>query len=95
METIDLKQKEQIKKSMNIEIDIYYAFSLHLQSGEILKFKDYGCMSRIDRYLREKYNLNSWDSYKYVKVFENGTEEKINLKNVYKKYHKYFKGIDN
>lgn len=88
IETIDLKQNERLGIT-----DDYYAFSLYIPTGEIIRFKNYSCTAILEKYLLERYNLNHWNSYKVLKIFHNGTNENLNLDNVYKKYHKYFKEV--
>ena len=87
METVDLKQNERLN------IDTYYYFTLYLPTGEILRVKNAGCTATLEDYLYKRYNLKNFDGYKYVKTFFNGTKPEVDLNNVYKKYHKYFKEL--
>ena len=85
-ETIDLERLSEDGKT-------YYAFSLYIPTGEILRFKNYGCTARAEKVLFEKYPLRQFDYYKYIKFFHNGTNPEIDLNNIYKKYHKFFKDV--
>lgn len=88
IQTIDLNNKE-VKQPGD-----YYYYTLYIPTGEILCIKNGGCTARVEDYLNQKYNLNHWDAYKSVKIFFMGTNSKINLDKIYKKYHKYFKDIE-
>ena len=88
VEQLDLNNKES-----NQPVDYYY-YTLYIPTGEILCIKNGGCTAKVEDYLNEKYNLNHWDAYKFVKIFFMGTSSKINLDKIYKKYHKYFKDIE-
>ena len=87
METIDLNQTEDNKD--------YYYFTLYIPTCEILRIKNAGCTACVEKFLEKRYNtnLNRIDNYRNIKIFFNGTESKLNLNNVYKKYQKYFKEI--
>lgn len=87
IEELDLNNKEP-----NQPVDYYY-YTLYLPTGEILHIKNGGCTAKLEDYLNERYNLNHWESYKYVKIFFMGTNGSVDLDKIYKKYHKYFKGI--
>ena len=87
METIDLNQTEDNKD--------YYYFTLYIPTCEILRIKNAGCTACVEDYLEERYNinLNYIENYRNTKIFFNGTNPQLDLNNVYKKYHKYFKEI--
>ena len=87
MEIVDLKQNERLN------IEEYYYFTLHLPTGEILRVKNAGCLASLEEYLSKRYNLRRMEVPAYVKTFFNGKEPELNLDNVYKKYHKYFKDL--
>jgi len=71
--------------------NIYYYIVLDLVSGEYFMIKNASCLAVLEKYLEEKYNLKWWEVQKRFKVFFNKTDSNINLDNVYKKYHHYFK----
>ena len=69
----------------------YYNIVLNLATGEYFMIKNSGCTAHIEHWLEEKYNIKNWEVGKIFKIFFNKNDDFINLENVYKKYHKYFK----
>ena len=83
--------KELFQSCSNLSPHINFLLAINILKSE----NDNEQLTKGTRvYLNERYNLNHWEAYKFVKIFFMGTSSKINLDKIYKKYHKYFKGIE-
>ena len=96
MKTIDLQQPSNNNKQ-------YYSVVLVSSNGQpledlmvgdqtydILQFTNFTCEMQIVDYLKKHYDIDRWKEWKYYKIFFHGTNDKIDLTQIYKKYHKFF-----
>ena len=84
MELVDLKNMSSDGKE-------YYTIILDLKTNEKFMVKNASCTAAIDDYLSQEYKLSRFDVDKRFKQFFNGNNPEVDLNNIYKKYHSYFK----
>ena len=84
MKLVDLKNMSSNGKE-------YYTIILDLKTNEKFMVKNASCTAAIEEYLSQEYKLFRCDVYRRFKQFFNGDNPEIDLNNIYKKYHSYFK----